>query len=95
MASFSAYEVPADDFRLDYLRESRLCMREALKIQGKDKKWPERPEYWANLIGGLFNATVASVSDSVAFGLESEQDHEREKQRVLHKHILDKLDARS
>lgn len=48
------------EFRTAALLEARKCLKYM------DKQSVEQPEYWANLLGAIANASIAAVPDSVA-----------------------------
>ena len=95
MPSFSADAVPADDFRIGYLEEARECQRASNSILKKyPEDWHSIPEFWANLLGVIANASIAAVSDNVALGLYVKDEKRREEiERV--RNLLDtKLGAK-
>lgn len=72
----------SDDFRVAYLQEAMKCLRFS---EGGQNIFDMRS--WFNLMGAIANAVVASVPDSVAEGLQVQ----RERQRVVHDHLSEKL----
>lgn len=69
------------DFRVAYLQEAKRCLR-----YNAEQKVTQL-EFWANLLGAVANAAVASVPDSVAHALSTEQA----RQQVVRTHIRDRL----
>lgn len=65
------------DFRVDYLYEAQKCLRHVVKQD------PSQPQFWANLLGAIANATVASVPESVMAGvLEREKRHQAASEHI-------------
>lgn len=54
------------DFRVASYLEARECLN-LVRGQG-----PDQPEFWGNLLGGILNATVAVMPDSVYEGVMAE-----------------------
>jgi hypothetical protein len=54
------------DFRVGYCLQARECLFR-VKEQNIDQ-----PEFWANLLGAISNACMASVPDSVVAGVVEE-----------------------
>lgn len=71
------------DFRVTYLQEARKCLR----YYAEHKIYSL--EFWANLLGAIANAAIASVPDSVAEALATEE----RRQRAVHAHIREQLIA--
>jgi hypothetical protein len=73
------------DFRVAAYREAQKCLRYV------SKQNPEQPSFWANLLGAIANATLATVPDSVMGAVMADDwDRERQHQRVR-EHINKKL----
>lgn len=77
----------ADDFRVDCLFEAQRC----LKLVGKQNL--SQQEFWANLLGGVANAAIASIPDSVVSEYRREQDKRARKLEIIHDHLTDRLGA--
>ena len=54
-------------------------------VEADPDGWDSHSEVWANLLGAIANAVIASVPDSVASVLVQES------QKVVHEHITGKL----
>lgn len=92
MPSFSSTAVPADDFRIGYLEEARECQRASNSILKKyPDDWHSIPEFWANLLGVVANATIAAVSDNVALGLHLKDEKRREENQRIRNLLDEKL----
>lgn len=78
------------DFRVTAYLEAGECLRQA------ESQSFEQPEFWANLLGAVANAAVASVPDSVAAEASPELGRRAQRKRALQQHIQkgikDKLD---
>lgn len=77
------------EFRTAAFLEARRCLKYM------DKQSVEQPEYWANLLGAIANATIAAVPDSVAADVDREmwrrEARDRELQTAVQTKIKEKL----
>lgn len=69
------------DFRVAAYLEAGECLK---LVKGQDIS---QPEFWANLLGAIANAAIASVPDSVATQAEPELGRREQKQRELQKRV--------
>lgn len=74
------------DFRVAALLESQKCLTTVSRMVEK-KGWDAEPAFWANLLGAVANATIASVPNSVAAGLVAFKERESERSRAAREHV--------
>lgn len=76
------------DFRVTSYREAAECLRLV-----REQK-PDQPEFWANLLGAIANATMAALPDSVANEVVVTTLAERAKRQKLQNAIQKELNRK-
>jgi hypothetical protein len=73
------------DFRVQYFREAQTC------LELVEKQKVDQPEFWANLLGAIANASLAAVSDVVVRGVLADCERDRKLRQEVYDHIQERL----
>lgn len=81
---------------MEFRAAAFLEARECLKVMGTQEV--EQPEFWANLLGAIANASIAAVPDTVAAEAYQELAHrdaeKRQFQKAMQMRITEKLNGK-